>query len=152
MIIAIRDAESVIAALLRVRKNAAGGIKETLGISLTGVQERARREHRWVSRTGQAEREIKTRSEMAGAEFSGAVYTALPHGVFLHTGTKAHAIVPRKKQALRFVANGKFVFARRVRHPGIRANPYIYDAFDAETPAIISRFEALAARLAEAKE
>lgn len=152
MITAVIDAGSAISALERVKESAADGIKETLDISLRDVQERARREHRWISRTGQAEREIKTRSEMAGAEFSGAVYTALPHGVFLHTGTKAHTIVPRKKQALRFVANGNFVFARRVRHPGIRADPYIYDAFDAETPAIISRFETLAARLAGTKE
>jgi phage gpG-like protein len=34
--------------------------------------------------------------------------------------TPAHAIVPRKGEALRFVAGGKAVFARRVAHPGSR--------------------------------
>lgn len=152
MQVRIRDVDSVIAAFKRARQGIEGGIKETLGISLRDVQERARSEHRWISRTGQAEREIKTRAEVAGGEFSGAVYTDLPHGIFLHTGTRAHAILPRKKQVLRFVINGRFVFARRVRHPGISPDPYIYNAFDAETPAIISRFEALAARFVGTKE
>lgn len=38
-------------------------------------------------------------------------------------------------------------FARRVKHPGTKKDPYIYEALDAEEPVIVSRFEALAERM-----
>lgn len=44
-------------------------------------------------------------------------------------GTHAHVIRPRRRGgALRFVSNGRVVFARQVRHPGTRANDFLRDA------------------------
>ena len=51
-----------------------------------------------------------------------------PEGVFygelVRRGTAPHVIVPRKAKALRFMIGGEVVFAKRVNHPGTKANPY----------------------------
>ena len=60
------------------------------------------------------------------------------YALFVERGTKAHDIVPRKAKALRFPANagaatlsgrvragGQVRFAKRVRHPGTRAQPFM---------------------------
>ena len=46
------------------------------------------------------------------------------YGEFVRKGTAPHVIVPRKGKALRFVIGGQVVFAKRVNHPGTKANPY----------------------------
>lgn len=86
-------------------------------------------------RTGNLGRTIRlgrvTPSEaetMAGASYA----------LFVHEGTRAHDIRPRKAKALRFPADsgsatlsgrvrrgGKVRFAKRVRHPGTKANPFM---------------------------
>jgi hypothetical protein len=60
------------------------------------------------------------------------------YALYVHEGTKAHDIVPRNKKALRFPADGgsatlagrvrkggKVRFAKRVRHPGTKANRFM---------------------------
>lgn len=59
------------------------------------------------------------------------------YAVFVELGTKPHVIVPRSKKALRFApgtgstlagrprAGASVVFAKRVRHPGTRAKPFM---------------------------
>ncbi len=49
---------------------------------------------------------------------------------FVSEGTAPHEIRPRNKKVLRFSVAGNTVYARRVRHPGTRANPYVDTAFD----------------------
>lgn len=43
---------------------------------------------------------------------------------FVTDGTGPHEIRPVNRQALRFQIGGRTVFAKRVMHPGTRANPY----------------------------
>lgn len=77
-------------------------------------------------------------------------------------GTKPHPIVPRRKKALRFAPGGSgrrlsgaprsgsgVVFAKRVKHPGTRAQPYMrpgaekaIESFGAE--AIVKRWNGAA--------
>lgn len=52
------------------------------------------------------------------------------YGYFVREGTKAHIIQARKGKALRFEIGGEVVYARRVRHPGTKANPYHKRVFD----------------------
>lgn len=59
------------------------------------------------------------------------------YAVFVELGTRAHDIVPRVKKALRFAVGGnarltgtprtggQVVFAKRVRHPGTKAQPFM---------------------------
>lgn len=54
---------------------------------------------------------------------AGGLY-GVAYGVFVRDGTAAHTIRPRNAKALRFVINGKTVFAKVVHHPGTRANRF----------------------------
>jgi hypothetical protein len=62
---------------------------------------------------------------------------AASYALYVHEGTKAHDIRPRNAKALAFPAagsatlagrvrkGGKVRFAKRVRHPGTKANPFM---------------------------
>lgn len=147
MKIVIRGTSGVTADLESLRDDFVKKASEALSLSLRDVQERARGHHRFMTRTGLAERSIRTASARKGRTLSGTVYTVLDYGVYLHQGTNPHVIEPRRKKALRWTDGGKFAFARRVKHPGTKKDPYLYDAMDAEEPVIVSRFEALAERM-----
>lgn len=118
-------------------------LREVMAISVRDVQERARRTHKFISRTGQAEGSIHTTIEGNGEHVVGAVFTALPHAVYLHRGTRAHDILPRSKKALRWSGGNRFIFAKRSHVAGIKADPFIFNAFNKEKSAIISRFKKL---------
>ena len=45
----------------------------------------------------------------------------------LAEGTQPHIIEPKRAKVLRFEFGGQEVFAARVRHPGIKANPFLDD-------------------------
>lgn len=62
---------------------------------------------------------------MVGVETSGGVDYALYH----HEGTRPHVILPRKGRYLVFTSrSGALVFARKVNHPGTKANPFLENA------------------------
>lgn len=122
-------------------------LREAMDISVRDVQERAREEHKFISRTDQAEGSIHTTVEGSGDHLAGTVYTALPHAVYQHQGTRSHTIVPRSKTVLRWSEGGQFVFAKRSQVKGIQADPFIFNAFDKEKPAIISRFKKVTEKL-----
>lgn len=48
----------------------------------------------------------------------------MPH----HQGSRPHVIRPRNRRALKFQASGRTVFAKKVNHPGNRANPFLLRA------------------------
>jgi len=45
---------------------------------------------------------------------------------FVEFGTRPHIILPRRKKALRFIKDDKEIFAKRVRHPGSKAYPFLF--------------------------
>lgn len=53
------------------------------------------------------------------------ISTDVEYAPFVHDGTRPHEIRPRNAQVLRFVVNGRVVYARVVQHPGTRARPFI---------------------------
>ena len=53
-----------------------------------------------------------------------------PHALFVNFGTRPHEIRPKSKKALRWAAGGIFRFAKVVKHPGYRGDPYITRAAD----------------------
>lgn len=145
----MRGIDEVIASLDEARDRFNDDAEEAVAISVRDVQEYARMHHDWTTRTGKAERSIEAEVRRKGSVVTGTVYTALDYGVYLHEGTKAHLIEPRRKKALRWTQGNQFRFARRVRHPGYAGDPYIYNALDAEESVIRSRFDLLAARFAK---
>lgn len=53
-----------------------------------------------------------------------------PHAEFVHWGTRPHLIKPSKKKALRWTSGNRFVFAKFVKHPGYKGDPYFVAAAD----------------------
>lgn len=56
------------------------------------------------------------------------VISSNPHTVLVHNGSRAHLIRPRSKRYLRFEVGGRVVYAKLVRHPGYKGNPFLRDA------------------------
>lgn len=63
-------------------------------------------------------------------DLEGDVSANAKHARFVEAGTDPHEITPKRKQALRFVQNGRTVFATRVMHPGTKARPFMGTAAD----------------------
>ncbi len=63
------------------------------------------------------------------------------YGIFVHYGSRAHKIFPKKKKALRWGDGGKFHFAKVVNHPGYKGDPFLFDALDDATKNVTKIFE-----------
>lgn len=74
----------------------------------------------------------------------------LRYGRFVHDGTAPHEIRPRRREALRMVIGGRFVFAKKVNHPGTAPRPFLAVAV-AETTPNAERSLAQAIELAAAR-
>ena len=94
------------------------------------------------SRTGTMENNIAMRVQglkgRVWIENTGMMTDAgVNYGVFVHFGTQPHDIRPKRRKALRWVGHGDvFRFAKSVRHPGYRGDPFMYDALDAAARTI----------------
>jgi len=51
--------------------------------------------------------------------------TMVDYAFYVEFGTPPHIIKPKDKQSLKFKAGGDQVFAKIVKHPGTRPNPFI---------------------------
>lgn len=113
-------------------------VQKQVKMAVRDIREEARDNHRFISRSGATEKSIE--SEASGNK--GRVYLGSAVAVYQHEGTKAHLIASRNKKVLRFAKDKHFAFAKRVQHPGIKQDQYLYRAADKLTPAIVSRFSA----------
>lgn len=116
------------------------------------VQDRARQSHDFTTRTGLLERSVQVDTRYA---YQADVYLnerMAKYAPFVHRGTKPHMIRPKRKafgkqrRALRWVKSGRFVFARGVRHPGTKADPFLYEALESsrgEVDRIFRRYVGL---------
>lgn len=76
-------------------------------------------------RSGRLRRSIRSTSRLGFRGWTSRVGSDLDYAEFVHDGTRPHLIRPRRARALRFTAGGRVVFARLVRHPGTRPNPFL---------------------------
>lgn len=51
-----------------------------------------------------------------------------PYAPFVEFRTKPHIILPRNAKVLRFVVGGVTVYAKKVKHPGSKAMPFVEPA------------------------
>lgn len=58
----------------------------------------------------------------------------------VHDGVPARTIYPKRKKVLVFRKNGKLIFAKKVRHPGIKANPFFTRAVEKYNPVLQRNF------------
>lgn len=66
--------------------------------------------------------------------FNTAEYA--PHVEF---GTRPHEIRPRTARLLSWMKNGRRFFARKVQHPGTRAQPFLFPAWEDNRQTFINR-------------
>ena len=117
-------------------------LRQAVKSSTEEVAEHARTHHAFTSRTGNLERSITSIHSKDGLRGWVTIdRTRAPYGTYVHQGYKAFAIVPRHKKALRWVSDGKFVFAKRVRHPGYKGDPFLFDALDAKKDYVSKVFD-----------
>lgn len=82
---------------------------------------------------------------------TGGAVAIAAYAEYVEAGTRPHEIRPRHRRSLRFPSRGGgFAFARRVLHPGTRAQPFMEPALDAVADAIVDELQA-AADLAAAR-
>jgi hypothetical protein len=129
------------------------------------IREYARDHHRFTTRGGDTEKR-GIASKVDGLSLVGRVYLATDVAVYQHEGTglygprhKAITIKPKLGKALRWVSRRDvfmgslgshgFSFAKKVVNPGIKPDPYLYNAAEVMRPRIISRFEALVKKIIE---
>ncbi|ASM38504.1 MAG: hypothetical protein SPI03_03585 [Campylobacter sputorum] len=78
--------------------------------------------------TGNLKRDIKARNVSAKGVSIGNTLKA-SYAKFVHQGTKPYTIKPKNKKVLENKKAGK-IFGKKVNHPGIKANPYLQNAFN----------------------
>lgn len=78
--------------------------------------------------TGALYRSLRMRADGPDAYVIGHDPRVAPHAKFVMYGARPHLIRPNRKKALRWVAGNRFVFARVVKHPGYKGDPYIVRA------------------------
>jgi HK97 gp10 family phage protein len=56
---------------------------------------------------------------------SAEIYPTAKYAPYVNFGTKPHVIEPKNGKVLAFKSGGKLIFARKVNHPGTKANPFM---------------------------
>lgn len=76
-------------------------------------------------KTGKTKRSIRVKN----ASMRKAAVEAKHGARFLEAGTTAHDLVPRRMKAMKFTgAGGLPRFSKKVRHPGMRRQPFLHDS------------------------
>ena len=101
------DLEKLVKAFEAAPEKVRQMVRVQMKMAARDIKEHAATHHRYKTRSGNMERSgVETAVEDSRAEIF--LSPAVPYGVFLHEGTKAHNIVPRSKQALRWVNGNEF--------------------------------------------
>ena len=83
-------------------------------------------QHNAPSKNGDLRRSISYRRTATGF----LVGVGAKYGIYVDQGTKAHTIYPRKAKVLAFQKDGKWVFAKKINHPGTKATHFFTDAVE----------------------
>lgn len=132
------DAEAALRTIEEIGKSrTAEAVRKGILESCRLVQREARSKHRFTSQTGVLERSITYYLEKGALVGVVSISDAAPYGVFVHEPTgiygpkkERYQIRPKRKQALRWAADGTLHFARLVNHPGSPADRFLYEAAD----------------------
>ena len=62
------------------------------------------------------------------------------YGVDVEFGTAPHIIRPKAGKALKFKSGGKTIFAKKIKHPGTRAQPFFRPAMDQVKEVWVARY------------
>jgi hypothetical protein len=140
--ITIKGTEKLEAAFIKAPSTIRAQMRYALDDSMNRVIDYARTHHRFRpgrnadlenSIQGKIEREYPPRGVVSFDPQNITVnwigHGPTPYSVFVHKGTRPHPIPARWKKCLRWVGpDGNFRFAKRVKHPGTTADPFLTNA------------------------
>ncbi len=165
------DAAAFEQALSQAPEMIADELETALLESCKILQGRARAVHRFRTRSGAIERSVMFETYREETEAEVAIDPRIAkHGVYQHTGTgkygpkgKPYDIFPKNKKMLRFATSpgtaryrrapyGRFheggtTFAYGVTHPGVKPDPFLYNAADATQGQINACFDRAVGRI-----
>ncbi|MFJ8301600.1 HK97 gp10 family phage protein [Streptomyces sp. NPDC094447] len=76
--------------------------------------------------TGRLRASIRVeRRSILGLRQRWTVGSDVEYAPMVNDGTRPHIIRPKRAKALKFTVGGKTVYAKVVRHPGTRGNPFL---------------------------
>ena len=133
--------ELLVEILKEAEKRSYIGFRNALKMTAEDIAKEARDNVKRSSyNTGALHNSINTIYGKQGTE--AIIRAGAKHSPFIEYGTKAH-IINAKKNVLAFESGGKMVFAKNVKHPGIKAKPFMEPAFNKNVPEFIKRLEAV---------
>ena len=157
MKIVIKGLREVLDNFDRIESGLVLELRGALAASLRDIQKDARENHKFTSRSGKTEQEIRTRTynNGSGKVFKGEVFIVYPIAIYQHEGTgiygprnKAIWIEPRKKKLLRYLnSEGQFRSSKGLYIKGIKPDPFLYKAAENQEAGIISRFDAVVSKI-----
>lgn len=140
------DADRLLQALDAAPRKTVRQMRLALREAMADVQKQAKEQHRFKARTGRLERSVNTRVADAA---TGVVFlneNTAPYAPFVHRGTRAHIIEPRKKKLLRWVnRRGQWRSSYLVHHPGTKPDPFLHEAANSQRGKINAIFAKRAA-------
>lgn len=99
-----------------------------LGDQVGGVHDHVRDQATFTHRTRKAQRGARAKIIRLKSGVRMRLTNVAKHARWLEFGTPAHTIRARKKKALSFIAGGRRITRRSVRHPGTRAYRFMWAA------------------------
>jgi len=124
--------------------NLAAGLGDAVGEAVAEGAKTARSTHRFVNRTGDAEASIEAGNVSHSSEGATAqIECSVPYAAVLANGSKAHVIEAKDGGMLAWQGEGgDWRRAKRVNHPGTKADPFMDNAMakaDATLESAIDR-------------
>lgn len=83
-------------------------------------------------------------SKGSASSTTATIRVGASHGIFIEEGTRPHVIRAKYANALRFEVGGEVIYAKEVRHPGTKANPFLKPAFEKHSKKFIKGLEDIA--------
>jgi len=126
-----------------------GYVPETTKISL---QEAIRKGTLTLFSESVIQTPVKTGRLQSGHRYSievlrGRIYPTVKYAIFVHEPTRPHIIEPRRAKVLRFIIGGKVIFAKKVKHPGTKGQPFFEKAIRIRAPEVAKYLWDAGARL-----
>lgn len=134
----LKDADKYIKAFREAPELASQEFHDALERSLYRVEANAKKRAPVNKQSGGGNLRQSIYSEVPFKD-RGRVAVFANYAIYVHEGTRPHAIQVKNKKIL---ANRRLnqIFGKRVQHPGTRANPFLRDAVDESNDFINSSF------------
>jgi len=122
-------------------------LRTNLNVAMLDVERQARRNHRFHSKSGQANRSIMHEVTSDGLEGRAYINDGVAkYTKYQHEGTglygamrRAYKVKPKTRKALYWVSDGEKNFSQGVTIRGIRPDHFLYRAFAAQKPYVLAR-------------